>query len=373
MLNEVTSAIEQDINAKTGLKVFTGSNIDEMLAACNTNDLPAAFIFTGIAPAQYTIYSVITPEGTETERSFELEHAPLGITPLVIVMALSAEEADETAGRLRYAYPQGSIIQVPLEDGDFLALPFELSQFRDMPKQSGPVFMVTIKPENLPISVPLAYSESDLHISFSDREAFKELIALYHFYRTKSFKMLIDGQLEAYDGLFKKKRGFLDRIMSGNDTFNEDFQNGRVSKEEFNQAYRTIASLVPDLYERALRQEPSSSIRGLVENTRNEMERRADLIADSIGIERDPADGGVYEPRGYEAADIYLNTIVTNPDATIQDLLQAYQAQASEDSAQFDEILSGATDFITGAMDKAGIKGGSLSDLTDVLKGGFRR
>ena len=57
-----------------------------------------------------------------------------------------------------------------------------------------------------------------------------------------------------------------------------------------------------------------------------ETKRRADVIANSLGIDMNPSEKTDYQPRSVEAASVYLQTMILNPSATMLDAVKAYKS-----------------------------------------------
>lgn len=60
-----------------------------------------------------------------------------------------------------------------------------------------------------------------------------------------------------------------------------------------------------------------------------EIKKRADAIANSLGIDMSPLEETNYHPRSTKAAEIYLQTIILNPSAAMSDAVKAYKSSIS--------------------------------------------
>lgn len=66
-----------------------------------------------------------------------------------------------------------------------------------------------------------------------------------------------------------------------------------------------------------------------------EIQDRAETVANSLGIEENPADNEHYRPRSLEAACVYLQALGGDLNATMSDALEAYQGQAAQQASYF--------------------------------------
>lgn len=114
-----------------------------------------------------------------------------------------------------------------------------------------------------------------------------------------------------------------------------DFQAGNLSREDFETYFSEVLPVLPDLYDRAIKHEPVEVTLAEAQAILAEIENRAETVANSLGIEENPANNECYRPRSLEAACVYLQTFGGDLDATMSDALEAYHGQAAQQASYF--------------------------------------
>lgn len=360
MITTVAETIAQDIEARTGILASTISDPNELNSvSLDPDNFPQVFIYAGAFSNIDKVEYVENIAGNRVLNRFDLEHIPLSIVVVVTIAALNADEAMSASDLIRRTYSPGTTICIPSAIGNGpTEVPFVFNQLRQAPQQAGETFGVLIYPESGPITVPIPFNADALNFAYSDRETFKELLSAFCYYEEHSYRVLVNATFGSYENLFATKKSFFDKVFSKGDPISEKLKNGTLTQTEFNNSFKTIVPLVPNLYERAISREPVSVTEGVLNQNLDEMERRANIIGDALGIERNK-EGQTHGPRSADAAELYMDIISRNQDATMDELVNAFKSKKAESDAVIDDVFNGITNAITGGV-TAAIAGGIL-------------
>lgn len=418
MISTLVETLAQNIAEKTGIRTVASSNTIEALGRVDRNeeDLPVIFLDTAITPfLEPNTYEAHYSNGTSKQAYYDLDHIPVEVSAILTVIAPTAQEVEDIAFTIRDVYNKNSdagITMFPIsEGGTSVATRFIVKQLRTPVNEHGSFASTFIERADDGLKVPMAYPYADLRASLSDRDAVNRLLITYFFYLTLLESNIPSKLASEYAKLFAQKndennekkrgKGFLNKgkgklADSKRSLFNKlrenelaanvldsniaqsftgenmgnivrDFQAGNLSREEFETYFSEILPVLPDLYDRAMNREPVEMTLAEAQAMLAEIENRAETVANSLGIEENPADNERYRPRSLEAACVYLQTLGGDLDATMSDALEAYHGHAEQQASYFHsgedlaKTLFAAGAVAVGSAAITGLLGGAAS------------
>lgn len=386
MISNLVDLLAQNIAEKTGIRTVAASNIIEALGRVDRNEeeLPVIFLdYTTTPFLEPNTYEVCCMNGAVDQAYYDLDHIPVEISPILCVIASTAQEVEDIAFAIRDAYNKNSdtgIIMLSVDEGGVsIATRFNVKQLRTPVDEHPSCASTFIERADDGLKVPMAYPYADLRASLSDRGAVTRLLITYFFYLTILESNIPNKLTSEYAKLFvqknsgdngkERKKGFLskgkDKLAGSKQSlFNKlrenelaasvldsniaqsftgenmgnivrDFQAGNLSREDFETYFSEVLPVLPDLYDRAIKHEPVEVTLAEAQAILAEIENRAETVANSLGIEENPADNECYRPRSLEAACVYLQTFGGDLDATMSDALEAYHGQAAQQASYF--------------------------------------
>ncbi|WP_296012970.1 hypothetical protein [uncultured Adlercreutzia sp.] len=383
MLKEAVDAVAADITAKTGITAI-GVSTNQLREGNAYAECPFVNVLGNCSVDLNTPrYTVRTADGAMASMPFDLNNIPLAIVPVPIVCDNTLDGADDNAEKLRGAYATPASIAIPLATAGTAAIAsLQLSQLRSMPADGDPYCTADAQAEKAMV-VPVAYPEGHLRVSITDHDATLEMLSILMYYRftlEANVPKIIQGPYAKIAG-GTKKRGLFDKVLSASpvgDILGQtipssvvsklaaDAQNGTLNRAEFEEAFLKALPVVPDLYDRALRHESAESVLAAANGQLAEAERRADAIADALGIERNPGNDGAYQPRSAAATLAYLECLQSDINATMGDAIEAYREQAANEQATQDQIQSAVIGLATDKLD--GMTGGKASLVMNIFQ-----
>lgn len=406
MIQDLTEALAKDISDRTGIGATAASSMGELLENVETNfdNLPMVQLLPIMIPFLEPIaYEAHYADGTTKQMPYDIDHIPVEISVLTFALGKTEEDTESLASTIRTSYTDTSdagILTIPVDSGGtFVTGKYSVKQLRSAPAEYGAFFGTLINP-TAGIKVPIPYPENDLHASLSDREAISNLLIAYYYYMHILESGVPERISNKYSKLFEEKGGFAKSKLAGGkkalfkklreneavasaldsniaQTFTgetisnlaDDFRAGHMDKGEFDAYFSNVIAVIPDLYDRAMRREAVETT--LAEATARvaELQKRASTIADSLGIEESSGENSYYKPRSSEAAAIYIQTLGTDQDATLQDAFAAYRALADEKAANAQAMQDEMSNQIA---DKIASKGGG-GFLASTIADGLRK
>lgn len=390
MAPNLTEILANDLASRTGIKAAAASSLSEALDNIrpSLDSLPMVQLFSATVPfLEPLTYEAHTSNGTTKQVPYDIDHIPAEITVVTCALGKTSEEVEDLASAIRSTYTDtadAGILNIPVDsDGTFVTGKYGVKQLRSAPAEYEAFFGTFINP-TAGIKVPIPYLEEDLNASFSDRDATIRLLLAYYYYMYILESRISTWISNGYSALFKEKGGLvkgklaggkkalfkklreneaiasaLDSNIAQNFTgetignLADDFRAGRMDRDEFETYFSRILPIIPDLYDRAMRHEPVDTVLAEATAKEAELQRRANAIADSLGIEENTGESIHYTPRSFEAATIYVQTLGIDQDATMQDALAAYRMAAGEKEVNAQARQDSLNNMVMGAFTAA--------------------
>lgn len=370
MIPNLNELLAQDITDRTGTRTLIAPKTIELLKRIDNGEEPLPLVSitsTGVPFLESPTFEAHSADGTVSQVPYDIDHIPVDVAIIACAIGQTTQETEDIAYSVRSTYAgntDAGVLMVPIDqNGSFAVSRYSAKQLRT-PVAEHPSFSIVIIEPADGFRVPIPYPADDLRASLSDRPAITRLLIAYFYYMcilesdvpgkinneySKLFKTkssLGKGVLgNSKKALFKKLReneftasalnkSIAQKITGENiNNLVDDFQAGHLSRNDFNTFFSTILPVVPDLYDRAMKNEPVDTTLAMAMTKLAETQKRAETIANSLGIEENPAGEEYYEPRSLGAAEIYIQIIAENEDATMSDAIEAYKYYAEEQAA----------------------------------------
>ena len=418
MISNLVELLGQNISDKTGINTVVAPDLTETLERIAENKAEQATIYLASTATPFLepkTYETHYADGTIKQTCYDLDHIPTEVSVILCVIAPTAQEVEDIAFTIRDTYTKNSdagIIMLPLEDGTSATARFSAKQIRTAVEEFDSC-AVTLIEQAGGLKVPMAYPFADLRASLSDRSAVTRLLITYFFYLTilesdipnkltseyaKLFVQKSSGDngkergkgllgkgknklADSKRSLFGKLRenelaasvldsGFAQSLTGeGIGNFIRDFQAGTLSKEDFEAHFSDVLSVLPDLYNRAMKREPVEITIAEAQAVLTEIDNRAEAIANSLGIEENPEGDEYYKPRSLEAAAAYINVYNGDLNLSAQDLFRAYKAACAEKAAGAQQLQDSFNNYIADKISSAG--GGGF--VANIIADQFRK
>lgn len=398
MIPEAVDMIKEDIADKTGANTTVTAVSDELYKPLvdESISLPLIQVIPSIVTSFTSprFYEAHHADGSITQEAYDMDRIPAGITIALCVAGSDIHQTEDLAFSIRSIYGNDAdtnTLMYPLdEEGSYANVHYVVSQVRSQIQEIKHCAITVISPEDT-VKVPMPYPAADLRASLSDREALSRLLATYSYYMSilesdvltklandypRLFaqpekavtSILKEGKNSAKKGLFSSLRKTLPGVIldatgaldahdaksAANESlrvFVSDFQSGAMSKDAFEAYFAVVLPVVPDLYERVLRCEDPAVMMACAQSNLAEIQRRADAIADSLGIEENPGEDEYYKPRSLQAATAYVKAFESgaygDEEFSMFDINKAYKEVTAQQRAAAETQQQQIADFVT--------------------------
>lgn len=392
-------ALAKDITAKIGVRTYVLTDTDDATAGAEDGDgsLPVVQIASRISSCQDPFtFEACHDDGVFTQERYGIDRIPIDYEFAFIIMGASEEEVEDIAAALRTTYstdsPRSKFLVPINETGTSRVAQCVVKQLRTPVEKDNERFMTMIMPaENSYISIPFPYPPVSLRSSLSDRDAMMKLLFAFQYYVVLLETDIPDVIAKWYPKLFEVKKGKIagakkslfgklretgvaSKVLDNNIVQGLSGENigkladavaaGTLTEEQFEEFFRLPMIIVPDLYERVLHHEPAESVLADANATIAEMQRRADEIANSLGIEEQSTSTEHYKPRSSEGAEVYIAAMAQSENMAMPNAIEAYKSAAAESKAKQDAlagaIAAGVIGTVVGGIGAA-IAGGASS------------
>lgn len=213
MISNLVDLLAQNIAEKTGIRTVAASNIIEALGRVDRNEeeLPVIFLdYTTTPFLEPNTYEVCCMNGAVDQAYYDLDHIPVEISPILCVIASTAQEVEDIAFAIRDAYNKNSdtgIIMLSVDEGGVsIATRFNVKQLRTPVDEHPSCASTFIERADDGLKVPMAYPYADLRASLSDRGAVTRLLITYFFYLTILESNIPNKLTSEYVKLFVQKK-----------------------------------------------------------------------------------------------------------------------------------------------------------------------
>lgn len=418
MISNLVELLGQNISDRTGIKTVVAPDLTETLERIAENKAEQAIIYLASTTTPFLepkTYEARYADGTIKQAYYDLDHIPAEVSVILCLIAPTAQEVEDIAFTIRDTYTKNSdagIVMLPLEDGTSATARFSAKQIRTAVEEFDSCAVTLIEQVD-GLKVPMAYPYADLRASLSDRNAVTRLLITYFFYLTMLEGNILNKLTSEYAKLFMQKsngdngkergKGFLGKGKNkladskrslfsklrenelaasvldssfaqsltgeGIGNFVHDFQSGTLSREDFEAHFSDVLSVLPDLYDRAMKREPVEVTLAETQAVLAEVETRAETVANSLGIEENPEGDEYYKPRSLEAAAAYINVYNGDLNLSAQDLFRAYKAACAEKAAGAQQLQDSFNNYIADKISSAG--GGGF--VANIIADQFRK
>lgn len=392
----IAELLAEDISNRIGVQSQAYQNIHEALQRIEDGmDKPpcAELVYSMSTFLDPVTYEARLADGTVKQVPYDIDHIPTELTVEISVFAQTPQDTESLASSIRNTYSgntDAGVFLLPIDDGTaHVAARYCADQIRSSVSGGDDISWSIINPAD-GIKMPMPYPYDDLGASLNDRAAILRLFITYFFYMhiltcdvpgriTNEYAKLFaaPNKIEgAKKGLFNKLRenqfasnildsGIAQKLTGESITkLSDALQAGTLDKDEFDTYFGTVLPVVPDLYDRAMRYEPADAILAIVNAKISEVEQRAETIANSLGIERNPEGDEYYRPRSFDAAALYLAAfdLERNKDASASDIVETYRLYTESQAASAQEQQDLINNMVADKIDEMG-SGSLLASL----------
>lgn len=398
----IAELLAQDISNRIGVRAHASQNFEEALQNVKNglDSLPCAeLVSTTTAFVEPSFFEVHLADGTVEQRHYDIDHIPIESIVGVSVFTKTAQDTDDLAHSIQSMYAgstDAGVLMLPIDGGSaHAAVRYRADQLRPSVKEGEGISWTIINSAD-GIKAPMPYPQDDLRASLSDRTAIARLFIAYFYYMyilscdvpgkiAKDYSKLFAAPTKASEtkkGLFNKLRenqftssildsGVAQKLTGENITkLTDAIQAGTLDKTEFDAFFDVVLPVVPDLYERAMRHESADAVLAAANAKLGEVQQRAEAIANSLGIEQNPAGNENYQPRSLEAAAIYIKALGIDSElkASAPEILEVYRLYVEKQAADAQAMQDELGNMVADALDNMGGNSSLAKNLSSVFR-----